>query len=323
MNLLNIPKVGFGCGTKLYKGFQHNVSGDFEDSIKEQLMKALELGMRHIDLAEMYGNEREVSAALRSWMDKDKENNNREKLWITGKTFETMSDVITGCKNSLERLGCKYFDLYLIHSPVEFRNAKEKISKLDKSVTIESIWSDMEKLVEMGLVKHIGISNFRASDIYELMDSNPSIKPAINQVEFNPYLQQPELQKICMKYEIGMEAYSPLASLNLFPNGPVDEVVDQLAKKYNKSAGVILLQYAYQRGYIPITTTSNEGRILSYVDLINGDFSLLESEIAQIDEAGRKTHHRFATFIRFVMSCFVCFCFFFVLMLKIRIFGFV
>jgi diketogulonate reductase-like aldo/keto reductase len=155
----------------------------------------------------------------------------------------------------------------------------------------------MESLVEKGLVRYIGVSNFRASDLREIL-SFCTIRPFCNQVEFNPYLQQPLLREFCQNENILMAAYSPLASLTLFPSGPIDDVIKQLSEKYNVSEGSILLRYTQQKGLIAITTSSKPQRlqqiISNYLNIPYNtcQFSLNEEDMTIIDQEGQKWFRR-------------------------------
>jgi len=259
-----------------------------DESIVDQVVLALSEGFRHLDLAEVYGNEREVKKALEIWQKKAPQKNKREDLWITSKVWHNLPDVVAGCKGTIERLGCQYLDLYLIHAPPAFRaSAKGFPGAPAFDGSLESVWKQMEQCHKMGLARNIGVSNFRGSDIVQLMTKVcPTIHPLVNQIEFNPYLQQPELQRICAEHKIVLQAYSPLASLNNFPGGPVDAVVKRLAAKHKQTEAAVLLKYTTQKGVIAITTTRKKERINEYLDAGKAADFLSQEEIAEIDQAG-------------------------------------
>jgi diketogulonate reductase-like aldo/keto reductase len=278
-----IPEIGFGAGTAWYKGYEHNIDNtplDEEQII--QTVNALEVGFQHLDLAEMYGNDREVGEALERYFAKNTEKE-RGDLWITSKCSQHLENPILGCQEILSRLNCEYLDLYLLHCPVEFKKC---------SSSIETIWREMESLVEQKLVRYIGVSNFRISDLEELM-SIARIPPFMNQVEFHPYLQQPDLREKCQSFGIHLSAYSPLGPLNLWPGGPIDPLLEELSEKYQRSSGVILLKYASQKGYIPITTSSKVERMIDCLSAFaavegSNSFQLGEEDIQRIDAEGSK-----------------------------------
>lgn len=291
----SIPLPGYGAGTAWFKGYDHNIdSSPLDEHQIQQTLLALQCGFTHLDLAEVYGNDREIHEALSRYYNSQNGQIQRSNLWITSKVFQHLENPIQGCQQILERLNCQYLDLLLLHCPLQFKNNNTR--------TILEVWKDMESLVDQGLVRYIGISNFRIQDIEELM-MIARIPPYINQIEFNPYLQQPELQQKCLEYGIKLSAYSPLGPLNLWPGGPLDPLLDELTIKYNQSKSAILLKYTYQKGYIPITTTSKIERMKEYLSVFPSStstdtttdtihFNLTNEDIFRIDEEGKKLFKR-------------------------------
>jgi len=288
--MLSIPTLGYGLGTAKYAGFNHNTDGsEIIIDLVNQTIEALELGFRHFDLAEMYGNDREAGLALKKYFS-SASSVSRKDLWITSKVYQSMHEPINACKNILERVGCQYLDLFLLHAPIAFSSIKPDIPAIHQDLTYASIWKEMEQLVEMGLVKHIGVSNFRRSDLEQLLPLC-KIKPVINQVEFNPYLQQPLLQKFCEENEIKMAAYCPLGPLNLYPGvGHLDEIVSKIAATHHLTPAQVLLKYTQQKGYVTLTTTSKRERVIEF--LSKQDVILTEEEVCSIDNAGLLHHKR-------------------------------
>ena len=162
-----IPRIGYGTGTKWY-------SGDNSKPIDKELVKsiqdALVLGYRHLDAAEMYGTETSVGEALRT------QSIPRKEIFITSKVYKNIENIEQACSDVLSRLGIEYLDLWLIHAPFFDRN----------KISLEKAWREMEKLVENGKVKAIGVSNFQKHHLEELFALNPKIKPAVNQSQFIP-----------------------------------------------------------------------------------------------------------------------------------------
>lgn len=285
---LTIAPIGFGLGTAWYAGWKHNNDeSPLSDNLVEQLQQALTLGFRHVDLAEMYGNDREAAKALSLFFKSS--GVPRSDLWITHKVFVNMNDPIQGCKDAIARLGCEYLDLWLLHSPLDMRRVKKEYPVVD--LELPAIWQKMEELVALGLVKKIGVSNFRKSDL-ELLLANCKIRPFCNQVEFNAYLQQPKLQEFCKKNQIMMQAYSPLAPLEV-KNGPIDELRTKIEKQHGVTPAAVLIRYAQQKGFNVVTTTSKPERVLEYLALSNKpSFDLTPEEMAQMDELGSKHYLR-------------------------------
>ena len=185
-----IPVIGLGTF-----GSDH-VSGT---EIAQAVFGAAQVGYRHFDCAAVYGNEREIGYALKAIINGGIK---REDLWITSKVWNDMHDnVIDACKKTLKDLQLDYLDLYLVHwpfpnhhpkgAPPDYHNpnAKPYIHK-----NYMKTWQQMEKLVEMGLVKHIGTSNMTIPKLIQVL-KDAKIKPEFNQLELHPHFQQPELFK--------------------------------------------------------------------------------------------------------------------------------
>lgn len=281
----DIPLIGFGVGTALFRGYNHNIDNtSLDQTIIEQVINSLQSGFIHLDLVEAYGNDREVNKGLQTYFNLNN-NKKRSDIWITSKCAQNIHQPRIAVCEMLNRINCDYLDLYLLHAPLAF---------LNPNLSIETVWREMESLVEEGLVKKIGVSNFRVSDLEELL-AICRIPPYINQIEFNPYLQQPEFQLKCQEYGIKLSAYSPLGPLNLWPGGPLDPLLAELEQKYGQSSSLILLKYTSQKGYIPITTTSKVQRMNEYLSIYNNEnnsFRLTDDDIQRIDFEGKKLHKR-------------------------------
>jgi diketogulonate reductase-like aldo/keto reductase len=157
-----IPRIGYGTGTKWYSG---DNSKPIDKALVVSIHDALSIGYRHLDAAEMYGTETSVGEALRT------QSIPRNELFITSKVYKTIENIEQCCLDVLSRLGVDYLDLWLIHAPFFDRN----------KITLEQAWKEMEKLVENGKVKAIGVSNFQKQHLEELFALKPKIKPAVNQ----------------------------------------------------------------------------------------------------------------------------------------------
>eukprot|EP01134_Creolimax_fragrantissima_P007745 CFRG7745T1 len=284
--MLQIPPIGFGSGTTWFEGFVHNIDGTpIKEELVEQLEKAVDTGFRHLDLAEKYGNEREVGVALARLFAKG---HKRQDLWITSKIFINMGDVEGSCKATIQRLGCDYLDLYLLHTPPEWSESSQ--------TTLENVWNGMEKVLSDGLVRNIGVSNFDILHLTKLL-STCKVPPMCNQVEFHPYLQQVQLQEFCKEKNILIQAYAPLSTITRLPGGPVDAVVEELSKKYNQPVSALLLRYTQQKGMNVITTTRDEERLKLFLSSVESPtvpalLTLTAEDINKIDVAGLKWHRR-------------------------------
>ena len=186
------------------------------------MREALSVGYRHIDCAQMYGNEAEIGAVLASWLSSSSVP--RSSLFVTSKVWNTNhqpSHVAASVHKSIADLQCDYLDLLLIHWPMAWRHTgldfkdgggspTDDSGKLQwANVPIIDTWRAMEALVDSGLVKSLGVSNFPVILLQELV-VQARIQPAVNQVENHPYLSQPALVLYCQERGIHVSAYSPL-----------------------------------------------------------------------------------------------------------------
>ncbi|VEU21322.1 DEKNAAC102548 [Brettanomyces naardenensis] len=286
---LGIPLLGFGTGTYYYKRGDE----DFNQKLVDILVKAVRDGFVHIDTAESYGVYPEVAAALKQLSDVD-----RSTLFITDK-FDSGSPSTGGkskdgtpyehLKKALKELGTDYVDLYLIHSPF--------ITKEKFGFTLEEAWQSVEKTLDEGLAKRVGVSNFAVADVEKILKI-AKVKPQVNQIEFNAFLQNqtPGIFEFSKKNGIVLEAYAPLAPLTKVDNSKgvpkeFDEVLDKLASKYGKTKTQLLLRWVIQVGVIPISTTSKDSRLEEWKGIFN--FKLSQAEVDQLTEIGEKHKPQF------------------------------
>jgi methylglyoxal/glyoxal reductase len=204
---------------------------------------ALKIGYRHIDTASIYGNESDVGNALR------KSGLHREEVFITTKVWNSDQGYVTtlqSCERSLRRLGLAYVDLYLIHWPVQ-------------GMSIET-WKAMLELLQKGKTRAIGVSNYTIGDLQDIFQNSkgdPVVAPAVNQVEFHPFLYQNELLQFCKNNNIKLEAYSPLTRAKRL-NHPT---IVAIAKKYSKTAAQVLIRWSLQHDVVVIPKSIHQDRI--------------------------------------------------------------
>jgi len=240
--------------------------------VEAAVVASLECGYRHIDCAFVYGNEGEVGAALK------KTTVPRGEIFVTSKLWNTMhaaSDVEVACRESLTKLGLDFLDLYLIHWPVCLKSGHAFPPKADEmtDVPLEETWRAMETLVDKGLVKAIGVSNFSVPKLQRVLEM-ARVKPAVNQIEGHPYLQQPVLKTFCDENGIVITAYSPLGSPDRPPR-VMDESdpvlldyadLGRIAEELGRSPADVLIRWAIQRGTVVIPKSVTPKRIASNLE---------------------------------------------------------
>lgn len=270
---LTIPAVAYGAGTKWFKMGTTDISEPLIESSKY----ALTHGFKHIDGALVYGTDVEVGKAI-SAVD-------RSTIFVTNKYFPSLpimktpyGNPIVSLREQLKALQTDHVDLYLLHHPF--------IDKNTDGFDLVEAWKFMEQAVEEGLTKYIGVSNFAVEDLKLILD-NSRVKPVVNQIEFNAYLQNqtPGIVKFCQENDILVLGYSPLAPLFLAEKGELNDYLDELSKKYSKSPAQLLLRWVLQNGVLPVTTSGNEERIVQFNDLFN--FELTSEEFSKITEIGK------------------------------------
>lgn len=249
-----------------------------EEELMSALDTALEAGYRHIDTAPVYLNEKAIGKVLKKWFDSGKFKRSEifivTKLPPTGNRPEHVEKCI---KKSLQDLQLDYLDLYLIHTPFGFEEVGDDLHPVDKDGNIRldlstdavKVWAEMEKQVESGRTKAIGLSNFNIKQIERVLNS-AKIKISMLQIELHVYFQQQELVKYCKSKNIPITAYSPLGTRNFvklmkktedIPDMLQNDVVLEIAKKHKKSAAQILLRYILQNGIVVIPKSTNPQRI--------------------------------------------------------------
>ena len=254
-NGVEIPILGFGV-------FQITDPAECERSVVD----AIEVGYTHIDTAASYMNEEVVGRGIKQ------SGADREKLFITTKLWiqrNGYEGMLQAFERSLKRLQLDYVDLYLIHQPFG---------------DVYGEWRAMEELYEQGKIRAIGVSNFQPDRIMDLMIHN-KIKPAVNQIEVNPFQQQIETQKFLQDNSVDIEAWAPFAEgkNNIFQN----ETLLSIAAKYNKSIAQVILRWVVQRGIIALAKSTRKERMIENFNVL--DFELSAEDMTAIATLDTKT----------------------------------
>lgn len=294
-----MPIVGFGCW-KIGK-----------DVCADSVYNAIKAGYRCIDEACDYGNEKEAGEGIKRAIDEGVVK--REDLWITSKlwnTYHRKEHVKAACMKTLEDLGLKQLDLYLIHFPISLKfvpfekryppewfhdpEAEDK-RMIEDPVSYRETWEAMEELVNEGLVKNIGMCNIGTSMLRDVL-SYAKVRPTVLQVEMHPYNSQQKLLRYCKENDIAVTAFSNLGAASYFELGMAKEneaIIDnagvkEIAGKHGKTAAQVTLRWAVQRGTAIIPKTTRQERLAENSDLFG--FELTADEMKTIDalDIGRR-----------------------------------
>jgi 2,5-diketo-D-gluconate reductase A len=253
-NGVQIPQLGFGV-------FKIPPA-----ETKEATLTALEVGYRHIDTAEMYGNEREVGEAVRaSGID-------RGELFVTSKLnngFHDPDDAAEAFQGTLDALDIGYVDLFLMHWP------------LPGIGNFVDTWKAMERMVEGGRTRAIGVSNFQQHHLRRLFEEGGTIVPAVNQIEIHPYLTQDDLRDFDREHGIATEAWSPIAKGRVLG----DPVLQRIADRIGRSTAQVTLRWHVQRGDIVLPKSVTRRRVEENFAIF--DFALSDADMAQITALNR------------------------------------
>lgn len=252
-NAVQIPQLGFGT-------FQIP-----PEETRDTTLAALEAGYRHIDTAQMYGNEKEVGQAVRdSGVD-------RADVFVTSKLnndAHAYDDALRAFDRSMEELGLEYLDLFLIHWPLPGRG------------DFVETWKALEEIYRSGRAQAIGVSNFQPHHLRRLLESSVVV-PAVNQIEVHPYLTQDEVRGYGAEHDIATEAWSPIAQGKVLG----DPTINRIAERVGKSPAQVTLRWHLQRGSIVFPKSVTRERIVENFDLF--DFELDDGDIGDISALNR------------------------------------
>lgn len=231
---------------------------------------AIGAGYRHFDTATIYGNEKGVGQGVKIAM--QEYNLKREEIFVTTKLWISSfqyDNALKAFDRSLRNLDLDYVDLYLLHWP--------------EPTYRQDAWKALEKILKDGKTRSIGVSNYYQHHLEELLNE-ADVVPAVNQVEFTPYLYLKDLKDFCENHDIRLEAYSPLTrgrKLN-------DKMLLEVAKKYNKTTAQILIRWGVQHNIIEIPKSSKEKHIIENSQIF--DFTLSEEDMSLLNSFDEKLY---------------------------------
>ena len=265
---VKIPTIGLGTfGSDRFTGEQ----------VAEAVLGAASVGYRHFDCASVYGNEHLIGHSLRTLI---KGGLYRDELWVTSKLWNDKhaeKDVIPSCEKSLKDLQLDHLDLYLVHWPFANYHApgcdvhsRSPDAKPYIHENFMKTWRQMEQLVDLGLVRHIGTSNMTVPKLRPLL-ADARIKPACNELELHPHFQQPELFKFLKDNNIVPIGFCPIGSptrpdRDMTPEDTVDiedPVIVKIAKRLGVHPAVVCVKWAVQRGQVPVPFSVYRNEYLS------------------------------------------------------------
>jgi diketogulonate reductase-like aldo/keto reductase len=232
------------------------------DTLRNSVRSALDGTYTHVDTAEGYQNESAIGDVLAD--------HDREDLFLTSKVLPSnlnYDSVVEACEDSLNKLGTDYLDLYLIHWP-------------NPAISLRETLNAMEHLHDQEIVRNIGVSNFSA---YQLSNANhiTNVPIAVNQIEFHPWFQRPDLIEYCRETDVVVEAAAPLARTEILS----DDTVEQLAEKYGKTPAQVALRWAVEENIVVIPKSTSAAHIGENIELF--DWELDESDHQRLDALDR------------------------------------
>nr|WP_193570114.1 aldo/keto reductase [Halorussus sp. JP-T4] len=233
-----------------------------DETVQKSVRTALDDAYTHVDTAEGYMNEAEIGEALADY--------DREDLFLTSKVLPSnlnYDSVVESCEASLDRLDTDYLDLYLIHWP-------------NPAISLRETLDAMATLRDRGLVRNVGVSNFSA---YQLSAARhvSDVPIAVNQIEFHPWFQRPDLVDYCRETDVVVEAAAPLARTEVLG----DDTVQELAEQYDRTPAQIVLKWAVEQGIVVIPKSSSPDHVRENIDLFGWDLD--EDDRRRLDDLDR------------------------------------
>jgi diketogulonate reductase-like aldo/keto reductase len=234
-----------------------------DDTVRGSVRAALDDEYTHVDTAEGYHNEGAIGETLAD--------DDRDDLFLTSKVLPKNLDyggVVEACERSLDRLGTEYLDLYLIHWP-------------NPAISLRETLDAMETLHDRGKIRNVGVSNFNGYQLSNALHIS-DVPIAVNQIEFNPQFQRPDLVEYCQSEGVAVEAAAPLARTSILDNDTVRELADE----YDKTPAQIVLRWAVEKDIVVLPKSSSTAHVAENVDLFG--WELDPEDHRRIDDLDRQ-----------------------------------
>ncbi|WCJ36466.1 NAD(P)-linked oxidoreductase superfamily protein [Euphorbia peplus] len=274
---ITMPLLGFGTFTYPYVPHTTQLA----------VQTALQMGYRHFDTAQVYGSEPAVGYALtESILDQTVD---REDLFVTSKLWGSdHHDPVSALSRTLKEMGMEYVDMYLVHWPLKLKPwacyPVPNEEDFEKNLEMEKTWAAMERCLDLGLCRSIGVSNFSSTKILTLLDF-ASVPPAVNQVEMHPMWKQAKLRGVCADYNIHVSAYSPLGGPgNAWGSTAVVDhpTIQSIALKHHLTPAQVALNWGWSKGSSTIVKSFNRNRMQENLEAL--DMKLDDKDLTEIDK---------------------------------------
>ena len=238
-NGVTIPEIGFG-------------TWQLTENVEQVIHWALNAGYTHIDTAAAYKNEKEIAEAIKTSGKKRSDLFLTTKVWASERGYEKAKNAI---ETSLANLETDVIDLMLIHWPA-------KTSQENWEEENEQTWKALEEYYAQGKIRAIGVSNFMVHHLEALLKT-VKVKPMVNQIEYHPGYLQEDVVAFCKEHDILVEAWSPIGSGRILE----DQLLNDLAKKYNTNVGAICIQFCLQNGILPLPKSTSQKNIENNIQI--------------------------------------------------------